>query len=149
MAKAVTPTIFVSLAAANLDALEAQADRMSGSPVGYELRLDYLREFDHFENHLHQMLLGLHFPQTIATCRRTEAGGQFEGGVDQQVALLQAAVRAGCQWVDLEVESVNRAGTSVLRQFKPAKVIVSYHNYHKTPLLGPMTAGWRACRSRW
>ncbi len=138
MAKGATPTIFVSLAAANLAAMEAQAGRMSGSPVGYELRLDYLREFDDLESHLHQILLGLHYPQTIATCRRTEAGGQFEGGVDQQVALLQAAVRAGCQWVDVEVESVNRVGTNVLRQFQPARVIVSYHNYRKTPPLGPI-----------
>ena len=138
MAKAATPSIFVSLAAANLAAMEAQAGRVSGSPVGYELRLDYLREFSNLESHLHQFLLGLHHPQTIATCRRTEAGGQFEGGVNQQVALLQAAVRAGCQWVDLEVESVDRAGATVLRQFQPAKVIVSYHNYHKTPPLGPI-----------
>ena len=138
MAKAAIPSIFVSLAAANLDALEDQAGRMGGSPVGYELRLDYLREFNHLENRLHQMLLELHFPQTIATCRRTEAGGQFEGGVDQQIALLQTAVRAGCQWVDVEVESVNRLGTNVLRQFQPARVIVSYHNYRKTPPLGPI-----------
>jgi 3-dehydroquinate dehydratase/shikimate dehydrogenase len=138
LAKAAIPSIFVSLAAANLDALEAQAGRMGGSPVGYELRLDYLREFNHLENRLHQMLLELHFPQTIATCRRTEAGGQFEGGVDQQIALLQTAVRAGCQWVDVEVESVNRLGTNVLRQFQPARVIVSYHNYRKTPPLGPI-----------
>jgi 3-dehydroquinate dehydratase/shikimate dehydrogenase len=138
LAKAATPTIFVTLAAANLDAVEAQAGYMGGAPVGYELRLDYLREFNDLENRLHQMLLALHSPQAIATCRRTEAGGQFEGGVGQQIALLQTAVRAGCQWVDLEVESVNRAGTSVLRQFQPAKVIVSYHNYRKTPPLGPI-----------
>ena len=138
MAKAAIPSIFVSLAAANLDSLEAQAGRMGGSPVGYELRLDYLREFNDLGNRLHQMLLELHFPQTIATCRRTEAGGQFEGGVDQQIALLQTAVRAGCQWVDVEVESVNRLGTNVLRQFQPARVIVSYHNYRKTPPLGPI-----------
>jgi len=138
LSKSATPSIFVSLAAPSLSAIEAQAERMSGSPVGYELRLDYLREFHELESELHQMLLRLHFPHTIATCRRTEAGGQFEGGVGQQIDLLQAAVRAGCQWVDLEIESVDRAGTKVLRQFQPAKVIVSYHNYRKTPPLGPI-----------
>jgi 3-dehydroquinate dehydratase/shikimate dehydrogenase len=118
--------------------MEAAATRLSGSPVGYELRLDYLREFNELEAHLHQMLLRLHSPHVIATCRRVEAGGQFQGGVDQQVVLLQAAVRAGCQWVDVEIESVDRVGTSLLRQFRPAKVIVSYHNYRRTPPLGPI-----------
>jgi len=138
LSKSVTPRIFISLAAPTLAAAEAHANHLVGSMVGYELRLDYLREFDSLEARLHEMLVRLHFPQTIATCRRAEAGGQFQGGVDEQVALLQAAVRAGCQWVDLEIESVDRAGTDVLRQFRPAKVIVSYHNYCKTPPLGPI-----------
>jgi 3-dehydroquinate dehydratase/shikimate dehydrogenase len=132
------PGIFVSVGAPSLDGMEAAATRVSGSPLGYELRLDYLREFNELEAHLHQMLLRLHSPQVIATCRRAEAGGQFQGGVNQQVALLQAAVRAGCQWVDVEIESVNRVGASLLRQFRPAKVIVSYHNYRRTPPLGPI-----------
>lgn len=132
------PSIFVTLAAPNLEGMETQASRVSGTPVGFELRLDYLQDLTDFEPRLHQMLLGFHFPQTIATCRRAEAGGQFQGGVDQQVALLQAAVRAGCQWVDLEIESVDRTRSSLLRQFQSAKVIVSYHNYRKTPPLGPV-----------
>jgi 3-dehydroquinate dehydratase/shikimate dehydrogenase len=109
---------------------------VSGSPVGYELRLDYLQDFSDLESRLHQMFIHLHFPQTIATCRRVEAGGKFQGDVEKQAGILQAAVRAGCQWVDMEIESVDRAGVSILKQFEPAKVIASYHNYRKTPALG-------------
>lgn len=138
MAKTTVPSIFVALAASNLDGIEAQASRLMGSTVGFELRLDYLQDLTDFESHLHRILLELHFPQTIATCRRVEAGGQFQGGVDQQTALLKSAVRAGCQWVDLEIESVDRVGSSLLRQFQPAKLIVSYHNYRKTPPLAPI-----------
>jgi 3-dehydroquinate dehydratase/shikimate dehydrogenase len=58
--------------------------------------------------------------------------------VEQQAAILSAAVRAGCQWVDIEVESIEQADSSLLRQFQPAKVIASYHDYHKTPPLGPI-----------
>ena len=136
MAKPAAPSIFVSLAGPTLGALEDLAVRVSGPLVGYELRLDFLQDFEDFENQLHQTLLRLHFPPAIATCRRVEAGGKFEGGVDQQAALLQAAVRAGCQWVDVEVESVNRAGASLLRRFAPARVIVSHHDHRKTPALG-------------
>lgn len=117
--------------------MEAQAGRVSGSATGYELRLDYLQDNSpDFESRLHQMLLRLHFPQTIATCRRVEAGGLFQGTVEEQVAVLHSAVRAGCQWVDVEIQSVLRAGPALLRQFRPARVIASYHNYRKTSTLG-------------
>jgi 3-dehydroquinate dehydratase/shikimate dehydrogenase len=38
--------------------------------------------------------------------------------------------------VDIEFESLKAAGSSLLRQFHPAKVIASYHDYRKTPSLG-------------
>jgi 3-dehydroquinate dehydratase / shikimate dehydrogenase len=136
LAKGPGPRIIVTLAAPTLTALETQALRLGGPPVGYELRLDYLKEFEDFQSRLHQMLLHLHFPLTVATCRRQEAGGQFGGSVQEQAAILQSAVRAGCQWADLEIESVARLGKKALLELRPAKVIVSYHNYRKTPALG-------------
>ena len=136
MGKSPGPRIIVTLAGPTLAALEAQAVRLGGPPVGYEFRLDYLKEFDDFELKFHQMLVRLRFPQTVATCRRQEAGGQFAGSVKDQCAILQAAVRAGCQWVDLEVESLHGASKALLRELRPAKVIVSYHNYKKTPPMG-------------
>jgi len=136
LAKPTTPRIFVTLAGPSLAALEAQASRLGGAPVGYELRLDHLQDFSQFEDSLHQVLSRLHVPPTIATCRREEAGGAFQGTVEEQAAVLAAAVRAGCAWVDIEWESIKAAGPSLLRQFQPARVIASYHNYRKTPSLG-------------
>ncbi len=136
MAKSRPPRIFVTLAGPNLATLEAQASRSLGAPLGYELRLDHLQDFTQFEVSLHQMLARLHVPQTIATCRREEAGGAFKGSVEEQAAVLAAAARAGCQWVDIEIESIKEAGSKLLGQFHPARVIASYHNYHRTPSLG-------------
>jgi 3-dehydroquinate dehydratase/shikimate dehydrogenase len=136
LGKQTLPRIFVTLAAPTLSAIEALAERTIGSPVGYELRLDFLQDTSDLESRLHQMLLRLHFPQTIATCRRTQAGGLFQGSVEQQVAALETAVRAGCQWVDVEIESLGRAGSSLLRRFRPARVVVSYHNHRQMPELG-------------
>jgi 3-dehydroquinate dehydratase/shikimate dehydrogenase len=135
LAKSRPPRIFITLAGPDLATLEAQASRSLGAPLGYELRLDHLQDFTQFEVSLHQMLARLHVPQTIATCRREEAGGAFKGSVEEQVAVLAAAVRAGCQWVDIEFESIKAAGSSLLGQFHPARVIASYHNYHRTPSL--------------
>jgi len=136
LAKSRPPRIFITLAGPNLATLEAQASRSLGAHLGYELRLDHLQDFTQFEVSLHQMLARLHVPQTIATCRREEAGGAFKGSVEEQAAVLAAAARAGCQWVDIEIESIKEAGSKLLGQFHPARVIASYHNYHRTPSLG-------------
>jgi len=136
LAKPVVPRIFVTLAAQTLAGMEAQAGRITISPVGLELRLDYLQGNTQLESQLHQMLLRLHFPPTIATCRRTEAGGLFKGTVAEQVQVLTTAVQAGCQWVDLEMESVKAAGAAVLRNFSPARLIVSHHSQRRNPPLG-------------
>jgi 3-dehydroquinate dehydratase/shikimate dehydrogenase len=138
LAKAAPPRILVTLAAPTLEAIEAQAASVVGSQVGCELRLDYLRDYAGLDSRLHQMLVRLRFPHTVATCRRREAGGLFAGTVEEQVAVLEAAARAGCHWVDLEVESVDRAGADILRRFPNAQVLVSYHDYRRTPPLSPI-----------
>ena len=138
MPKAATPRIFITLAGPSLAALETRASHLSGGGVGYELRLDYLRDFTQLEDSIRQWLARLHVPQTIATCRREAAGGTFKGSIEEQAAVLGAAVRAGCQWVDIELESIKEAGPQLLAQFHPAQVMVSYHNYQRTPSLGPV-----------
>lgn len=144
MAKHAQPRIFVTIAAPTLAAMEEQAAAIGTSQVGFEWRLDYLQNFQNLESHLHQILFRLRFPQSIATCRREEAGGLFKGGIPEQIEALQAAVRAGCHWVDLEQESIASCGpnpkavASLLQNFKSAKVVVSYHNFRSMPALGDL-----------
>ncbi len=137
MAKSGFPHIFVSLPATRLDAVETYISSLGTSPpFGFELRLDYLSDLRQIESRLHQMLARLHYPQTIATCRRQAAGGRFAGSAREQIDILAAASRAGCQWVDLEIESVSALHNSWTEPLAASKVIVSYHNYDKTPALG-------------
>jgi 3-dehydroquinate dehydratase/shikimate dehydrogenase len=118
--------------------METQIQRVATSGLGFELRLDYLQEFAQLQSRLHQMLLQLHSPQVIATCRSKPAGGLFEGSTAQQAEILKAAIQAGCQRVDIELESVTAAGVPWLAQFSPAERIVSYHDYVATPPLAPI-----------
>lgn len=135
LTKSLHPHIFVALAAPTLPAFEALASRIGTSQVGYELRLDALQDFTAIEVPLRQMLARQRVPLVIATCRRVEAGGAFTGSVEEQAAVLQAAVHSGCDWVDLELESVLAAGPDLLKRFSPARVVVSYHDYQKMPAL--------------
>lgn len=116
--------------------MEEQATSAAGVHLGYELRLDYLQNWSGFEPELHQMLVRLRAPLAIATCRRAEAGGLFAGSVAEQVDRLEAAVRAGCHRADLEIQSIDRAGAAILDRLRPARVIVSHHDYRQTPPLG-------------
>jgi 3-dehydroquinate dehydratase/shikimate dehydrogenase len=137
LAKSPSPRIFVSLAVPSLDVAEAHIETLgTTAPLGFELRLDYLRDLARLETDLRKMLARLRYPQTIATCRRVAAGGHFEGSVGEQLDVLAAAARAGCQWVDLEIESIKALRKPPFKELAPAKVIVSYHNYRNTPELG-------------
>ena len=134
LAKSSSPRIFVSLAPASLDAVEAHIESLGiSASLGFELRLDYLQDLTGLEPDLHKLLARLRYPQVIATCRRADAGGKFQGSVEDQIAVLAAAARAGCQWVDIEIESVSALRKKPFRLFDPAKVIISYHNYKSTP----------------
>ena len=74
----------------------------------------------------------------IATCRRTPNGGEFGGGIDEQAEVLGHAVSAGAALVDVEIETAQAAPHMVERFRGSARVIVSCHDFEKTPALGPV-----------
>jgi len=70
----------------------------------------------------------------IATCRRQNAGGKFRGSVIDQLRLLRSAIRAGCRWVDVEIETVQAVSLLLcLMYIKPAHGIVSFHDFRALP----------------
>jgi len=99
-----------------------------------ELRLDYLRN-SRERKALLAILASMH-PKTtlIATCRSRRGGGLFGGSPGSQQQILQAAVRAGCQWCDIEIEAL--AGWPmgrIKRDLSPARILLSYHDFRATP----------------
>lgn len=67
----------------------------------------------------------------VATCRRRQDGGQFDGEEAERAQRLRAAVRAGAAWVDLEWGSETARSASA---FAPARVILSWHDFNGTPV---------------
>jgi 3-dehydroquinate dehydratase / shikimate dehydrogenase len=79
-----------------------------------ELRLDWLRDDREIDKFLRK-LARKQFPLTlIATCRRREAGGRYRGTIARQLAHLAEALRAGCQWYDLEIETARQLPPELL-----------------------------------
>jgi 3-dehydroquinate dehydratase / shikimate dehydrogenase len=79
-----------------------------------ELRLDWLADDDEIDKFLARFAKKRPSVTLIATCRRLEAGGKFRGAIAQQLVHLAAAVRSGCAWYDLEIESSSRCPPELL-----------------------------------
>ena len=70
----------------------------------------------------------------LATCRRREGGGKFAGGVDHELYWLIQAREAGCQWCDLEVETLHKLPGHSVREYPvPPRVMLSVHDFERTP----------------
>ena len=74
----------------------------------------------------------------LVTCRRHQNHGRFNGSIDEQLDILEAAIRAGARAVDVEIESAENAKPRVAALRGLATVIVSYHNYEGTPPVEPV-----------
>jgi 3-dehydroquinate dehydratase/shikimate dehydrogenase len=99
-----------------------------------ELRLDWLAGHSERLRLLGALRRARPSATLIATCRRRAAGGRFAGDVAGQLAILQLAAACGCQWCDLEIETAERLAPGSLRKlFGRARLLISWHNFQRTP----------------
>lgn len=102
-----------------------------------ELRLDWLnsdRERSVFLRWLkNRKLRGV---TVIATCRRKAGGGRYAGDVQGELYWLMQAREAGCQWCDLEIETLRELPNASIREYAvPPKVLLSTHDFERMPKL--------------
>jgi 3-dehydroquinate dehydratase/shikimate dehydrogenase len=58
----------------------------------------------------------------------------FPGSRQAEIEILGRAVKAGCAWCDVEIETAGRIAASDLkRALAPANVLVSHHDFRATP----------------
>jgi 3-dehydroquinate dehydratase / shikimate dehydrogenase len=113
-----------------------------------ELRLDWLRSDAERARFLDWLAAGQPRNATfLATCRRREGGGKFPGAVDRELYWLIHAREAGCQWCDLEVETLRKLPGQSVREYPvPPRVLLSVHDFERTPDLprsmNPPAHGW-------
>src|SRR6266699_3084341 len=106
-----------------------------------ELRLDYLRHAKERAAFLDWLRRKRPPAVFIATCRSREGGGLFRGSQKAQLKVLAQAVRAGCRWCDVEIETAKRTSPAELqRGLSPARLMVSHHDFRQTPRNLPSVA---------
>lgn len=92
-----------------------------------ELRMDYMKKVG-----LARMTRGIRKP-LIVTNRRREEGGKFLGGERKRVELLEEAIDLGVAYIDIEARTERAFLKGLLRNKKRTKVILSFHDFQKTP----------------
>src|ERR1700746_4124476 len=114
--------------------LFARAESVTKDFRFIELRLDSLAKPANALTYLKQFL-GEHKDVTvIATCRRKSHGGGFDGPLAAQLENLTKAAQAGCQIIDLEVESAEEAKAAQLSKLRTAgaALLISFHDFGRT-----------------
>src|SRR5262249_49707226 len=102
-----------------------------------ELRLDWLRS----DRERATLLKSLRKQKSkgatfLATCRRILGGGKLEGGADAELYWLTQAREAGCQWCDLEIETLRELPGECARAYPiPENILLSVHDFQRTPKL--------------
>lgn len=115
----------------------ARLEVLSGESF-FEFRLDHLGDPRKGIEAVHKFLNDHPECAILATCRRHQNHGKFNGSVEEQTRILSEAVDAGARAVDVEIESAEGAAERMDGLRSRAFVIVSYHNYEGTPALDPV-----------
>jgi len=122
------------VAAANATGMWKQLTLALRATRTAELRLDWLSGDGEMDKFLARLERQRPHATLIATCRRVEAGGKFRGTIAQQLVHLAAAVRSGCAWYDLEIESSSQCPAEVLDVLLgEGRRIASAHFFKRSP----------------
>jgi 3-dehydroquinate dehydratase/shikimate dehydrogenase len=127
------PRLCVPVAAASPAEMMQKAEEMARDNSFLEFRLDYLTRPSLGLAPLKRFLT--YHPQltVIATCRRAANGGKFRGSVASQVELLAKSAAAGCQFVDLELETAEAMKRLDFHRLRSrCGLVLSFHDFKKT-----------------
>ncbi|HKV06224.1 MAG TPA: shikimate dehydrogenase [Candidatus Acidoferrales bacterium] len=110
-----------------------------------ELRLDWLSDDAEIARFLRKLSSNHPRATLIATCRRREAGGRYRGTIANQLVHLAEALRAGCTWYDLEIETVRQCPPALLDVLLgDGRQLCSAHFFQRIPAqLGRVAAELR------
>src|ERR1700757_3340332 len=127
------PRVCVAVIGDDASEMIEKAESLVRDNTFLEFRLDYLskpalafpkiKEFIDYHPHV----------VFIATCRRTASGGKFKGSIASELDILNKAIGAGCQLVDVELQTAAKCKAEQLQRLRTrAALILSYHDFRGT-----------------
>jgi len=133
------PKICIALGFSHPDRLLELARREADAGERFlEFRLDYLPVPEQGLKVIADFLKLYPDATVLATCRRHQNHGRFNGSIEDQFRILHAAIDNGARGVDIEIESAEAPMAPRHLLDRSASVIISYHNYEGTPAMEPI-----------
>ena len=128
------PKICVALGFTDVNTLLSHATQeVESGETFLEFRLDYLPQPMDGVKAIRRFLDKHPEICLLATCRRHQNHGHFNGSIEEQFRILDAAVEAGAGAVDVEIESAESASTGLDLLRGKTTLIISFHNFGGTP----------------
>lgn len=127
------PKVCLALSGDTVDDMLANAESMARDNPFLEFRLDYLKQPLAALPKIHRFLETHQYVTAIGTCRRADNDGKFKGSLASQLEVLTKANAAGCQIVDLEIQSALKSKPDAIARLRSrARLILSFHDFRAT-----------------
>ncbi|MBX5495189.1 MAG: shikimate dehydrogenase [Bryobacteraceae bacterium] len=128
------PPVCIALGFPTVDRLlEAARREIENGERFIEFRLDYLPSPEQGIAAIKSFLQEYPDVWILATCRRHQNQGRFNGSIEEEIRYLEAAVDAGAKAVDVEIESAENANSRLDVFRGKTYLVISYHNFEGTP----------------
>jgi len=130
------PRVCVAVIGSDPNEMAEKAEALARDNSFLELRLDYLSKPGLAIQRVKRFMEAHHGTTVIATCRRVAGGGKFRGSIASQLDILNKAAGAGCQLVDVELQTAAKSKPEQLHKLRSrAGLILSYHDFRATKKL--------------
>ncbi len=127
------PKVCLALSGDTVETMLDTAESMARDNPFIEFRLDYLKQPLAALPKIHRFLETHQYVTAVGTCRRADNGGKFKGSLASELDVLTRARAAGCQLVDLELQSALKAKPAAIARLRGrAGLILSFHDFRAT-----------------
>ena len=127
------PRVCVAVIGSDATEMATKAEALVRDNSFLEFRLDYLSKPGLALPRIKRFTESHPGTVVIATCRRAASGGKFRGSIASQLDILNRAAAAGCQLVDLELQTVSKCKPALLQKLRGrAALILSFHDFRAT-----------------
>ncbi len=127
------PKVCVAVTGEDAAGMLEKAEALVRENPFMEFRLDYLKNQSAAYPRIRKFLDTHPDAVVIATCRRVQNGGRFKGSLASQLDVLLKSASAGCQIVDIELESAKSLKPGDLDKLRGrAVLLLSFHDFKHT-----------------
>jgi len=127
------PRVCLALTGNRVEDMIQAAESMARENSFVEFRLDHLKQPAAALQKIGRFLETHQYVTAVATCRRAAGGGKFKGSPASELSILAKAADAGCQLVDLELQSAVKLKPEGLSRLRSrVGLILSSHDFRGT-----------------